>query len=515
MAKQLGSTLVPAMMAAGHLYETELEENGAQHGDALAYPLHCAVFEGRHMDVKALLRTRREQGGDDGVRTLVEELDRTGDTPLLSASQPAETVSKDAYLLCVTTLVMAGADTSYTHQRWQSNAVHYAAGATQDEPRVVGLLLAAHERAGRSCTDLLDARNTKRHTPHDSARAKGNARTAELLESVRRSPHEALAPFVAQLGIEEGDPPEPEPEPEPDLVRPTFGGSNFKREYDATVPIEMAAQIIGEIPRFLHTYCRTHHLVSELHKAATSRFATELAQEVGSHPQGGAGNLLAKVEHTSELLWTSQKTFRGMEEHNKEFCSLLNRALREDDPVLAPSVATLSRGINSMCVEGRGEAALPFPPGGVTYRGGGFDDTFREFFSIGKQFRQPCFLATSFREAAARHFLRMARAYGQQGVLWVIRVDPAGEHDRSRRCKHVNFVAHSLIVDAAGNPTEQEYLFAAYSIFTVHSVTWGEGGVPHRIELDAASDNNPGAEGGEGRWATPVGSEELPLAPWA
>ena len=62
---------------------------------------------------------------------------------------------------------------------------------------------------------------------------------------------------------------------------------------------------------------------------------------------------------------------------------------------------------------------------------------------------------------------------------------------------------------------EQEYLFAAYSIFTVRAVSWGEGGAPHRIDLDAASDNRPEAEGGEGRWATPVGSEELPLAPWS
>ena len=46
--------------------------------------------------------------------------------------------------------------------------------------------------------------------------------------------------------------------------------------------------------------------------------------------------------------------------------------------------------------------------------------------------------------------------------------------------------------------------------------TWGAGGAPHRIELDAASDNRVEAEGtGGGRWATPIGSLELPLAPWS
>ena len=85
---------------------------------------------------------------------------------------------------------------------------------------------------------------------------------------------------------------------------------------------------------------------------------------------------------------------------------------------------------------------------------------------------------------------------------------PGWEHDSAQRCKHVNFVSHSLV------DGEAEYLFTAYSIFTVRSVTWCAGGAPHRIELDAASDNNAAAEGGHGPWAPPPGSEQLPLAPW-
>ena len=73
----------------------------------------------------------------------------------------------------------------------------------------------------------------------------------------------------------------------------------------------------------------------------------------------------------------------------------------------------------------------------------------------------------------------------------------------------------ALVLDAAGNPAEHEYLFAAYSIFTVRAVTWGVDGAPHRIELDAATDNSVSEEGGAGRWATPAGSEYLPLAPWS
>ena len=70
----------------------------------------------------------------------------------------------------------------------------------------------------------------------------------------------------------------------------------------------------------------------------------------------------------------------------------------------------------------------------------------------------------------------MAEAYGQQAVLWVVRVDPAGEDDQAQRCKHVNFVTHALVEG------EQEYLFTAYSIFTVRLRDLGRGwrGTPHR-----------------------------------
>ena len=37
-----------------------------------------------------------------------------------------------------------------------------------------------------------------------------------------------------------------------------------------------------------------------------------------------------------------------------------------------------------------------FPPGGVTFRGGGFDNKYLGFFTKGKQYRVPGFLATSF-----------------------------------------------------------------------------------------------------------------------
>mmetsp|Transcript_82735 Transcript_82735/g.221879 ORF Transcript_82735/g.221879 Transcript_82735/m.221879 type:complete len:109 (-) Transcript_82735:349-675(-) len=84
-------------------------------------------------------------------------------------------------------------------------------------------------------------------------------------------------------------------------------------------------------------------------------------------------------------------------------------------------------------------------------------------------------------------------------VLWIIEVDARGSSDPSRRCKQVNYVAHSNLGDQ-----EQEFLFAPYSVFTVRQVEWSPRPTyvtPHRIVLAAARDNL-------------VEPEDLPVAPW-
>ena len=68
--------------------------------------------------------------------------------------------------------------------------------------------------------------------------------------------------------------------------------------------------------------------------------------------------------------WTSALQLRG-----REFCFILNRAVRGDEPPLADPTAGLSRGINKLCVSV--PPRPPFPPGDVCLRGGGFDDRYR------------------------------------------------------------------------------------------------------------------------------------------
>ena len=183
-----------------------------------------------------------------------------------------------------------------------------------------------------------------------------------------------------------------------------------------------------------------------------------------------------------------------LELQDTEFCHILNATVRTDDADLCDETAVVSRGINTLCVTaGReGGQAARHPPDNVCYRGSGFDDAYRSFFVVGRSFRQPAYLATSFTQAKADFFLQ--RSPLPSKVRWLVRIDPV------RKCVHVNLVRKRV----PNLPDEQEYLFAPYSAFTVTSVTWTEGTVqdPHVIELLAAVDNKEEPE-------------DLPLAPWS
>ena len=98
--------------------------------------------------------------------------------------------------------------------------------------------------------------------------------------------------------------------------------------HEFVVPIETAAQIIGEIPRFIFTYLRVHDRTTEADTTLGQVFAKTLTEEAGAHAHGGGGNLLADVHHTAEVLWTSASKLLGIDGHRMEFCSLLNAAVK-------------------------------------------------------------------------------------------------------------------------------------------------------------------------------------------
>ena len=144
---------------------------------------------------------------------------------------------------------------------------------------------------------------------------------------------------------------------------------------------------------------------------------------------------------------------------------IINSLLRSDDAAAAPHLAVIVRAINSLLITRRGNIeVIRFPPQGIVYRGGGLPDEHRGFFHPDRKYRVPGFLATSFSRRVAGKFMTWADKRGEPCVLWIIHVDPEGEHCEERRCVHVNYVTRTNV------DGEDEYLFAPYAPFTVKQV---------------------------------------------
>ena len=120
---------------------------------------------------------------------------------------------------------------------------------------------------------------------------------------------------------------------------------------------------------------------------------------------------------------------------------------------------------------------------------------------MGKQYRVPGYIASSFNEKVAKGFARRAyqSAAGKtDAVIFVVQVDPEGEEDEDELCQNANFITNTLV------PGEDEYLFVPYSAFTVTKVEISPTPnykKPHRIYIEASSDSL-------------LEPEDLPLAPW-
>jgi hypothetical protein len=89
-------------------------------------------------------------------------------------------------------------------------------------------------------------------------------------------------------------------------------------------------------------------------------------------------------------------------------------------------------------------------------------------------------------------------------VKWRVELDGRGEAQREFRCKHVNLVAEGH------EDHEKEYLFSAFSVFTVRSCAWSatptRPDTPHVVTLVAALDNK--------EFPAEPREADLVLAPW-
>ena len=182
-------------------------------------------------------------------------------------------------------------------------------------------------------------------------------------------------------------------------------------------------------------------------------------------------------------LWTCPVTVQGV-----ELCSMLNDALRRDVQPGIQYAVTLTEAINFYL---KAKTQQQWPQDGVCFRGGGLPAEHRGFFFVGRRYRAPAFVASSFKQEVAMGFIQRIKC--GEPILWTLRF--------GRGCKHVAFVAHNL---SAATQAEYEFLVAPYTAFEVESVMWADPPTiqcPHQIVLRVALDNM-------------IEPEDLPLAPW-
>jgi hypothetical protein len=181
------------------------------------------------------------------------------------------------------------------------------------------------------------------------------------------------------------------------LAVPSVSGGDayalFVAAYDASLAPQYPDQLLAAVRESIFALCRKLR-VSE---AEVVRYFKDIQAEAMEHKD----ELLDSIAESAVLIWTSAKRLTLAPGKTVEFCSLLNRILREHDPDLLPPACVVVRGINLLCVMRRDETKLLYPPGGESHRGGGLPLQHVPFFVTGKKFRVPMFLATSFSEDVA------------------------------------------------------------------------------------------------------------------
>ena len=197
-----------------------------------------------------------------------------------------------------------------------------------------------------------------------------------------------------------------------EIIQPTFSSSRFKSCYAASLPPQKYLELFASLDGFISSYCKHHCLPAE---EATS-FFNRLSEHAMLRPE----EVVRNVNAAAQRLWTSPLKLEGVpHEHLSELCSMMNRSIREDEAAVMQHLCILVRSINMLCIVRRDPSKQIFPPRMCTFRGGELPLKHAEFYQVGKKYRVPGFLATSFNEDVAYRFLYTKFAEGKTPVKWI------------------------------------------------------------------------------------------------
>jgi hypothetical protein len=180
----------------------------------------------------------------------------------------------------------------------------------------------------------------------------------------------------------------------------TLASSNFLAAHEAAPDtVKKQHELFAAIDGFLAGMCR--------HFGAPAAAAEDLFLRLQGESFENPQELLSQIQVAATRIWTSTQKLQGKgvdDALNVEFCSLINRALRDDIAAVMPHLVVIVRAINALCIVRRESSSLKFPPNAESHRGGALPLQHHAFFAVGCKYRVPMYLATSFSEDKAYEF---------------------------------------------------------------------------------------------------------------
>jgi GrpB-like predicted nucleotidyltransferase (UPF0157 family) len=186
----------------------------------------------------------------------------------------------------------------------------------------------------------------------------------------------------------------------------TLASSKFFAAHEAAPDVvKKQHELFAAIDGFITGMCR--------HFGVPIAAADDLFQRLQSESFENPQELLWQIQVAATRVWTSTQKLRGKgvdDTLNVEFCSLINRALRDDIADVMPHLVIIVHAINALCIVRRESSSLKFPPNAESHRGGALPLQHHSFFAVGKKYRVPMYLATSFKEDKAYEFWYKTRS---------------------------------------------------------------------------------------------------------
>jgi hypothetical protein len=174
----------------------------------------------------------------------------------------------------------------------------------------------------------------------------------------------------------------------PQASRDGSAFATFSHAYDSSEAPEHAFQLMTNVHNFIIAACRKYGASEQAARAYFNQLQAEVFQ------------LKDMTLKTLALqLWVSISRLELAPGRHIEFCSLVNRMLRECDPELLPCGCSVVRGINLLFNQNDDPNA--HPPGSKLHRGGALPLQHLPFFTAGKKFRVPMYYATTLHENTA------------------------------------------------------------------------------------------------------------------